>query len=194
MKTYKNIAEEPLLRIEHDQDPESPRTWSNLGFFLTKERGNNSPDGTENELYKIMVDAEELAEDSEEHVKIIKGIARDKGIEVVAIYPINKYEHSGVSYSVGSKRGFDYSNCGFYIITKESAKEVGVEREDYLKVIESELETYNKWANGEVYQFVLFDKNGEVEDSCSGFYEIEAIRDHLSKSWENEDLEDYLIN
>ena len=194
LKTYKNITEEPLLKIEHDDDFESPREWSNVGYFLTREDRHSSPDGEDNELYSIMIEAELNASDSEDHAKLIKKLAKEQGINVVAVHPINRYEHSSVSYSVGSASGFDSSNCGFYIVTEETAKEIGIKKAGLLKAIKQELEVYNQWVHGEVYRFTLFDKDGEIADSCCGFYEIEAIRDRLPKEWENENLEGYLVD
>ena len=196
MKTYKKTitTEKPLLEINYEQDAESPREWSNVGYFFTTERGYQSPDGKNHELYGIMIEAGYTSNNSKEHAENIKKLGKKRGYDVLEVYPIHRYEHSGVSYRVGVGGGFDDSNCGFYIITKETAKEVGVKENDFLKAIESELETYNKWANGEVYGFTLFDKNGDVADSCWGFYNIQDIREYLPKGWKNEDLEDYFKN
>jgi hypothetical protein len=59
-------------------------------------------------------------------------------------------------------------------------------------VIKSELETYTKWANGEVYGFTLYDDKGELEDSCYGFYDIDDIKEHLPAEWKDEDLTAYI--
>jgi len=48
--------------------------------------------------------------------------------------------------------------------------------------------------NGEIYYFVLYNKKGDVEDSCGGFYDIKDIREYLPKSWAKEDLQDYFDN
>ena len=60
------------------------------------------------------------------------------------------------------------------------------------EVIKQELETYNQWCSGEIYQFILYDKQGEFIDSCCGFYSIEEIRQYLPKEWDKVDLEEYL--
>ena len=76
--------------------------------------------------------------------------------------------------------------------TIKSAKELGVEPEDFEKVIKQEIAVYNKYVNGEVYRFTLYNEAGEIEDSCCGFYNIEDIRDHLPEDWKDEDLDEYL--
>lgn len=98
----------------------------------------------------------------------------------------------GVVYSLGEKHGFDYSNNGFYIITEDSVKELGTPKESFEIVIKDELDTYNKYVNGEVYCFTLYNDKGEIEDSCCGFYSIDEIKEHLPSEWEDEDLTKYL--
>lgn len=193
MKTYtkKITIENPRLKITYDDCPESPREWSNLGYFITQDRNYRSPDENA-ELQMVIKESGEQAQSQEEHMEIIKRQYADE--KIIAIYPIKKYEHSGVSYSLGSNFGFDYSNNGFYIITDKTQKEVGTKKKDFEKQIKDELETYNKWANGEVYRFELYDEKGNLEDSCCGFYDIEDIKDYLPKEWKNENLQDYFKN
>jgi len=194
MKTYKKTVEEPLLEIKYDEGGESPREWSNLGYFITVDSDYISPDKND-ELQRIIKETGEEANSQEEHIEMItERYQEETGYHIEAIYPITKYEHSGVSYSLGAKHGFDYSNNGFYIVTTESQKEVGTKEKDFEKVIKEELEVYNKWCNGEIYRFVLYDSKGEWIDSCGGFFDIEDIREHLPEEWKDEDLSEYLIN
>lgn len=198
MKTYTktSITTEPRLVIEHDEYTSSPREWSNLGYFITVDSRYNSPDRN-TELEKIVAETGGNAKDQAEHIKMIKNDIEEMTEEkVLAIYPITKYEHSGVSYSLGTAHGFDYSNNGFYIITDKTNKEYGIKGKNrnnrFETIIRAELETYNKYANGECYQFCLYNEQGEVEDSCGGFYDIDDIKDYLPKEWEKEDLSNYI--
>lgn len=196
MKTIKQTItkEIPKLEISYDNDTESPRSWSNLGWFITVDRNYHSPD--KNEMIENVVKRTgEEATSQAEHMKLIKEeLESESNIKVLAIYPIVKYEHSGVSYSLGTVHNFDYSNNGFYIITDKTAKELGTDKKDFEKVIKQELEVFNKWINGEVYSFCLYDDNGEVADSCGGFYDIEDIREYLPEEWSKEDLSEYIKN
>lgn len=196
MKTYTktSVTEEKRLEISYDECPESPRNWGSLGYFITKERDYHSPDGKDHRLYGIMLEAEERVDNMTDHMKEIKKQAKEEGIKIVAIYPISRYEHSGVVYSIGEKNGWDYSPCGFYIVTDKSLKEYGARnnKKSFERFIKAELENYNRYVNGEVYSFVLYNEQGEIEDSCCGFYDIESIREYLPKEWEKEDLEDYI--
>jgi hypothetical protein len=193
MKTYTKtkVSTEPLLVIEHDEYSTSPREWSNLGYFITVDRNYRSPDQNER-LENIVKISGEIAKDQADHIRLIKENYRNVDDHIIAIYPIVKYEHSGVVYRLGTAHGFDYSNNGFYIITDKTQKEVGTKKKDFEKVIKNELEVFNKWINGECYQFCLYNEQGEVDDSCGGFYSVEDIREYLPKEWKDEDLSVYI--
>jgi len=196
MKTYKKTIDTNKLIIEYDRDTESPRKWGNIGYFLTKEGNYKSPDGNTNPLYDIIIETENTATDTENHITLIKKMAKEEGIKILHIYPVYRYEHGNVIYKREIAHGFDYSNCGFYIITEESYKKCfhnKTTKQQIEKNIDSELDTYNKWINGEIYLFTLYNNNGEIEDSCGGFYDIEDIREYLPEEWKNEDLKNYLI-
>lgn len=198
MKTITKIIikEVPQLIIRHDEFTESPRAWVNVGYFFTKERRYNSPDGTDHELYDCMLEGEEHASNTEEHMEYIKTFAkRDYDIDVIHITPVYRYEHGRILYKRGTTRGFDVSNCGFYIVTKETAEDMGVDPTDTSAMdiyIDGELDTYTKYVNGEVYGYELFDESGERIDSCWGFYDLEDIRQELPDEWKEEDLAEYI--
>lgn len=192
MKTYTTTVEKPQLIIQYDDSPESPRQWDNLGYFITVDRQYHSPDRYPT-LKTIIEEASEESENVEEHMKLItRRIKNDLGEKVLAIYPVVKYEHGNVSYRRGTQHGFDYSNNGFYIVTDRTAKIIGTPKKNFEKVIDQELDTYTKWANGEVYSYTLYNADSEVEDSCSGFYDIDNIKENLPDEWKDEDLSEYI--
>jgi len=196
MKTYTKTVQEtkPRLTIWNDSDMESPREWDNLGYFITCDSKHNSPDINQ-DIKRIIQSTCDEALSQEMHIKMIKaGMKAENLGKVLAIYPVTKYEHGNVSYRLGTVHGFDSSNNSFYIVTKESADLIGAEAKDFEKIIKAEIETYNKWVNGEIYGFTLYDDKGEVEESCGGFYAIEDIREYLPKEWVDEDLSGYIKN
>ena len=193
MKTYKEEINKPRLVIEYDNDIESPRNDSNLGYFITVDSKMQSPD-TNEQLEKVVKETGEYVGSQEEHIKAIKKDIEQLNEQVIAIYPITKYEHSGVSYSLGTQHGFDNSNNGFYIITNKTQEEIDVPTKDFEKIIKSELETYNQYINGEIFRFTLYDDKGEEEDTCSGFYSIKDVKGQLPSEWEDEDMEEYFNN
>lgn len=196
IKTYKAVVEKPRLVIEYDTDAESPRSWDNLGYFITVDSRYNSPDDGNGKIYYAVKYKADEAQNQADHIKRIKQrILEDTGEKVLAIYPVVKYEHGGVSFSLGEKHGFDNSNNGFYIVTDRKVKNfLDIKKKDFVKVIKQELKEYTQWANGEVYGFTLYGKDGEVEDSCWGFYSLDDIKENLPKEWQNEDLSEYVKN
>jgi hypothetical protein len=194
MKTYQKTESAPRLIILHDESPESPRTWDNLGYFIGVDRRYNSPDQNET-LESIVKNSGEVAESLDEHkALIINAIKEQLDENVIYISPVTKYEHGGVSYSLGTAHGFDNSNNGFYIVTDKSLARQGTPNETVTieRIIKAELETYNAYANGEVYGFKLFDEKGDEIDSCWGFYDLDDIKEHLPDEWKDENMRDYL--
>ena len=193
MKTFTitTTKTRPKLVIKRDTDAPSPRKDSNIGKFITNERGRNSPD-RDIYLHNLMMETYEDATSSEDHLaRLYKAIS-----EVILIVPICRYEHSGVQYMTGVHEGYDYSNCGFYFVTKETYKEIfgdeEVDEEKILAVVKCEIEDYNRYLNGDIYSFELFNDEGDFVDSCSGFYLLEDMKEHLPVEWQDEDLEEYL--
>lgn len=195
MKNYikTTITTEPRLVIHYELSAESPRQWDNLGYFITRERNYPSPDSKQNEWIQNIV--EETANDVSNvdmHIELITKAINETGETVKVIYPVNRYEHGNVVYSRGIVNNFDYSNCGFYIVTDKTQNVLGTPDTLIEKVIDSELETYTAYANGEVYYYMLRDENGEEIDSCGGFYNIEDIKENLPEEYKNDCLHDYL--
>lgn len=198
MKTYKKkiTQTKPLLEIVYDESPTSPRDFGdfeNLGYFITVERAHRSPDFNE-PIQAIITETSHEAKSTKDHMQLItQRINSEIGETVLAIYPVNKYEHGNVIYRIGVASGFDFSNCGFYIVTDESIKALGTNKEDFERVVKQELSTYTAYVNGEVYRYTLYDEKGDIEDEGSGFYDIEEIRGNLGEEWSEENLNDYLI-
>ena len=193
MITYKKEIEKPRLEIEYDEYSSSPREWSTLGYFITVDRNHHSPDRDE-QLESIVSRTGDRANNQKHHIELIKKeVSEETEHEPLLVVPISKYEHSGISYSVGSNFGFDHSNNGFYIVTKERADMLGVDEKDFLDCIKSEVETYNTWVSGEIFCFNLYNDKGVLIDSCTGFYDIQDIMEHLPEEFRSEDLKEYLI-
>lgn len=195
MKTYKKEVEAQRLEIYHDPIPESPREWSNLGYFITHQRKYRSPD--DNKIFEeVIVDMGIQATDGYDHAQKVKEQLTKDGYNVVLVVPISKYEHGGIIYSIGDSHGFDSGVCGMYIVLKEGIEELGIQdtsEENLIKIINQELDTYNAHANGQVFGFTLYDSEGNIEESCCGFYDIDDIAAYLPEEFEGEFLEDYII-
>jgi len=197
MKTYTKTTttDEPRLVIEYDNDAESPRQWDNIGVFVTKIRNYKSPDGNVGDEYLAMIATSELEPDNAtEHARLIVDFLAMNDKKPKYIYPISLYEHSNVSYTLagdGNTCQFDSGICGFYIV-HENEETQDMTEDEIKDCIRGELKEYTNWCNGEVYEFTLYDNDGNIEDNGGGFYDINDIKEHLPDEWSDEDMSDYM--
>lgn len=162
------------LKISYDEFTESPRDWYNLGQICVSK----SCRYCENEYE----DSDSLTWYNESDD--LKTLERRGYI----VLPLSVYDHSGVSIYIGSKcDAWDSGRLGWYIVSKEKVrKEYGVRRispkllEKVKAILKSEVETFNHYINGEVYEFTLYHNDEEV-DSCGGFYEDDKERNGFIK-------------
>lgn len=101
------------------------------------------------------------------------------------VLPLYMYEHSGIAFST-SRNGYPF-NCpfdsdmfGFIFLTREKiaewhgekyAKRITKKRkETLLKQLENSVNLLNDYVSGDVYGYVIEDTEGEVLDSCYGYY------------------------
>ncbi len=119
----------------------------------------------------------------------------DHSVFYLSLHPFNDWWDSGM--------------LGWVVVDKEKMKEFGIQKNDLEKEIESALEIYNNYLNGEVYAFVLKEKvpvlsdkpehqdlyAEYVVDSIYGIYGIEELK-YYREEFPNEvkPLFDEIIN
>ena len=103
---------------------------------------------------------------------------------------IDKYEHSGISYSVkneGINCRWDTSStwavwfpdkCALDdIMTRKTKK---AQRNRAVVMAREACKLFNQWANGDVWFYNIEDEQGFDVDSCGGFYGMEAIKEEVN--------------
>lgn len=153
-----------VIEISRDDWADSPRTWDNLGVIFV-------PSGC-----RYCKNESGLDWDS------ICGNGRDSDLKALEkmgyiAFPLSVYDHSGVKYYIGSPCDqWDSSQIGWYLVNKFAVyeewkcKRISPKlRAKIEKIAEGEIDTYNSWANGEVYEFTLF-KDGVDLDCVGGIY------------------------
>lgn len=160
-----------VCQIVYDENPESPRVdrdnlWS-FAFFHNR--------------YALGDMEFETPEKFKEYVK-------EMGERLITI-PIRMYDHSGLGFARGGTikaESYPY-NCpwdsgliGYAYVTKEQVwDEFGKpstrnRQKQILALLDSELEVYEAYLNGNVYGYIvkMLDKDGEQEEveACFGFY------------------------
>lgn len=154
------------IDIIQDTDPESPRTWDNLGTMVCFHSGYILGDKHDYD-HRDYSGWEEMKND------IIK---REN---VGVILPLFLYDHSGITMNTtGFSCRWDSGQVGFIFISKEKIREeYGVKRIskkmlDRVKgYLVGEVETYDQYLRGDVYGYRITDTETDEElDSCWGFY------------------------
>jgi hypothetical protein len=185
MTEYKTVnLGEKLLEIVHDDYPESPREWDNLGTMAIFHRRYEFGD----ENIPFSSDDFNSWSEMEQHIwnKEKAGVC----------LPIYMYDHSGITINTtGFSCPWDSGQVGFIYVTKKKLKEeYGKVNEETIsratKVLEGEVEIMDFYISGNVYGFNLYktstcDKgheHRELIDSCHGFYgddfETNGLLDH----------------
>lgn len=154
------------LKIGYDEYADSPRNWDNLGKICVSNRCKYTSDESGFNGCDVL-EWEDAKED--------KATLERKGYVVL---PLSVYDHSGVKMYIGGKRdAWDSGQIGWYIVSKDDIrKEYNVKRiskkllAKVESVMESEINTYDAYMNGNVYNFTLYHNDEEI-DSCGGFYD-----------------------
>lgn len=164
---YKGMS----IKIYYDTDADSPASWGNEDYFLCADYRH---------LY--LKDTPITAEDCRNALNDGKSF-----LNGYYIFPVSIYDHSGIALSLGSSRGWDYSNGSAFLCVKRMkgwswAKSKAEERAENL------VETWNEYLSGEIYGFVSEDEDGEMIDSCWGFYGDDGIKEAIVEA---KDVIDY---
>lgn len=170
------------LEIQHDTDPMNPRTeWDNLGTIAYKHRNYTLGEeeiGEPIEWLEDKLGLEQKYEYSNDRLAELEERFYKKFIAL----PIYLYDHSGQSIST-SPFGcrWDSGKVGYIYVDKKTVlKEYGGKivtaklKKRVLGYLKGEVETYNQYIQGDVYGYRVVDDEGEVVDSCWGFYGEDA--------------------
>lgn len=155
-----------IIKIEQDESGESPRDFDNLGKMICfhsrhtlgdSEHGFSVSDADDYKNWRRYLKAEH---------------------DAVMILPLYLYDHSGLTMSVEPFAcPWDSGAVGFIFIDREAvAKEYSWLRvsKGRLKILKAllvqEVETYDQYLTGDVWNYSIDDGEGEVLESCCGFY------------------------
>jgi len=187
-----------VLKIFHDEDCPSPREWDNLGSMVCWHRrydlGDRHDYRDPNDFWYAL--AEEIVGDTD-RVENMSLEQREKiSRENAIILPLYLYDHTVRAMSTSSFVGrahhaeWDSGQVGWIYVLKEKVREkYGVKRvtkkvrDRVIAALKAEVETYSQWLEGAVYGFILEDAEGNVINSCWGFY---------GDDWKHNGMADYI--
>lgn len=168
------------VNIAHDEIQGNPFDECNLGTFVAFHKRYNL--GTTQDTYKN----ENYNSWSELKKDIIK---RENP---VVILPVFMYDHSGLSFKIGSFQGllpqghaeFDSGQVGYIFVSREKAVgEYGCKRfskkqvEIITNVLKGEIKEYTAWVNGWIYCYRIEDDAGKYIDSGRGYTDMDTLRE-----------------
>jgi len=173
MEEYKGYK----INIEQDSDPINPRENDNFGTMICLHKS-----------YDLGDKHDIKSDDFEGWDTIYQFLEKEK--EAIIILPLYLYDHSGISMKVGNFQGllsqghveFDSGQVGFIYCTKKNILDnwnKKIVTKSLLKLAEKllrgEVEDYDKYIYGDIYQYNIEDTDGEIIESCGGYYETEEI-------------------
>lgn len=160
------------VQIKNDSDcNDDPRSWDNMGTMVCFHGRYNLGDKKTN--------------DNDTTRKLQSLVSRK---DVIAL-PLYMYDHSGITIATKPFHcPWDSGQIGHIYVTKERArKELCVSRltakqvDRVLAILQGEVDTYDMYLRGDVYYYTVKDENGEVVDSCGGFYGKDGIAEIRSQ-------------
>jgi hypothetical protein len=145
------------LEIEIDEFPSNPRDDTNLGTIICTHKRYNLGD----QLPFSIKDCESW-EGAREKIK-----SQHAGKELL-ILPVYMMDHGGLSLSTKPfDCPWDSGQIGFIYAKKG---EEGLTDQELQNSLESEIKSYSKYIEGEVYEWRIINTiSGECLDSCGGF-------------------------
>ena len=180
------------IEICLDDEAESPRDWDNLGTIYS----NNPRHNFDGKSVKDLV--RECGKNPDNYDTIPFSLFSKKYIWA----KVYAYEHSGMTVTVADSNPYpdqrwDSYLLGVVAISKEKArkeygwKRVTPQREKFvIGVMSREIETLDQYLTGEVYGYVVKDKDGNETDSCWGYFGDEGIKEAIAEA---KDIIDYTM-
>lgn len=175
-------ADGKTLNIYVDEFPENPRKWDNVGTMYGWH--SHYVIGDKHDYCEATDFIEHLASEVEApSYDDFDGPQRawidqviDKAEEAgYIIFPLYLYDHSGLVLSTSPfSCPWDSGQVGWYVLTPDDIKKEWGDNKDARtlaeKCVDGEVKVYGSYINGEVYYYEVEDENGNVVDSCEGYY------------------------
>lgn len=183
---YSEIKGNIKIEVGVDESPSNPREWDNVGKMVCFHG-----------RYRLGDKHEYRHEDYNGWQEMKKAIVKEE--DVVAIFPLYLYDHSGITISTSPfSCRWDSGQVGWIYATRKDVREAyGVKKvtkqivEKVEQCLQSEVKTYDGYISGEVYEYRVYKidvcdkghKHLELENSVGGYYNlgecIEEAKSHL---------------
>lgn len=165
------------ITIQQDGNPESPRSWDNVGTMITFHGRYDLGDKDHGFNHEDYASWEDMG----------AAIAKQYGKGCI-ILPLYLYDHSGITMNTtGFHCRWDSGQVGFIVASAETIRKNFMVKRITAKVREraaaslvGEVETFDQYIRGDVFGFIVKDDDGKVTDSCWGFYGTDPMENGMS--------------
>lgn len=149
--------------IDHSENTESPREWCNISKMVLMHNRYDLP--YETDLSKGYL----KSLDGWDEVK--RELVYAHGIYPTCIKPVYMYDHGGISVSTtGFSCGGDSGQVGYIFVDKATIKKEEITKKTAIAWMLGDLQTYDQYIRGDVFDVVICDESGEIVDIVCGFY------------------------
>lgn len=171
--TYSESINGYKVEVDYDTFADDPRRdWDNLGKWVCAHKRHSLPN-------EINFNFDEFYSWSEVEAALAKRFDY--------VIPLYMYDHSALGFNLYGyaptwwHARWDAGRVGFVVASKSDirawfgVKKVTKEIEkQFINTLQSEVEVYQAYANGEVYRVDIYDEaDGELIDCCGGFTSVE---------------------
>lgn len=160
------IKEEKIGRyklvVSYDEYADNPRNWDDCSVIYSNHKRLNPDSHSIDEI---------IGEDGELHTE-----------DIIAMR-VYLYQHGGYSFSVTELDGenpysdsyskWDSGLFGIIAMRKGMAESEFNGEEHAKNWMREQIECYERYVNGEVYRYDIIEPNGDVYDSCGGYFSSE---------------------
>lgn len=148
------------IKIYFDESAESPASWDNPDAFLCSD------------YRDLRVNSESIfAADCRDAIN-----ADEWTLNGFHIFPVCIYDHSGIALVLGVMHGRNFSNGRAFVCVKHN------DASSAERIAKGVVEEWNMYLSGHVYGFVAEDEDGEMIESCWGFYGDSGIEQAISEA------------
>ena len=162
--------------ISRDPEPQNPREWDNTGKLALFHK-----------RYRVANESGLDSRDYDGWDGLDNALIRE--CRAVVLVPVYMMDHSGLTLSADPEafrrcdpQGWDWGRLGTAYIDGATLKREwghlppGQGRLDAAhRMLQVEVEAYGQYLNGDIWCYRVEDADGEIEDSCGGYFDREQL-------------------
>lgn len=187
IETYEHAGQTVhIMADEHDR--ESPREWDNLSNII---HFNQRDHWTGTERYSDHEGAFYDTYDREPNCPDDWVRYAKEQLGATVVLPLYHYTHGSMTVRVGEAGSnpfscpWDSGPFGIVFDTPESLAMCGTPADRIAECLKGEVETWNRWLNGEVYGYIIETEDDDHADSCWGYYEEDYCKSEANSAAEH---------